>query len=291
MKHTKKLVLLLSLVFFLTSCAVSSITDLTPVLPDPDLPTGEVKIHFIDVGQGDAVLIEGTGGQNVLYDGGRRNDDALAYLQEIGITTLDLVISSHPDADHIGGLDKVIDFYKPRFYMDNAVVATTVVYEDVLTAVQEANTTLLDATRRTIAIGEAKIEIIPPPNDPDFNRNNNSIGLILDFGNFEAALTGDAEEEEFEWWFANTPEYFREVEIYKSAHHGSTNGDTAESVAMFSPEVVVIGVGESNNFGHPTQQALDLYKSVNAQVLRTDQKGDVVITGFSDGTYTIATSK
>ena len=287
MKH---LALLFSLILILTSCGVS-ITELEPVTPDPNLPTGEVKVHFIDVGQGDAVLIQGTGGQNVLYDGGRRNADALEYLQRIGITKLDIVIASHPDADHVGGLDKVIDFYKPRFYMDNGVVATTQVYKDVLEAVSTAGTSLLDPVRRTISLGEATLEIIPPPNDPDFNRNNNSIGLILDFGNFETALTGDAEEEEFAWWLENTPEYLREVEIYKSAHHGSSNGDTKEGIELLSPEVVVIGVGEGNNFGHPTNQALELYKSVNATVLRTDEKGDVVITGISDGSYTIATSK
>ena len=286
----KQLALLLSLILILTSCGVS-ITELEPVKPDPNLPTGEVKVHFIDVGQGDAVLIQGTGGQNVLYDGGRRNADALEYLQRIGITKLDIVIASHPDADHVGGLDKVIEFYKPRFYMDNGVIATTQVYKDVLEAVSTAGTSLLDSTRRTISLGEATLEIIPPPNDPDFNRNNNSIGLILDFGDFETALTGDAEEEEFAWWLSNTPEYLREVEIYKSAHHGSSNGDTAEGIAVLSPEVVVIGVGEGNNFGHPTNQALELYESVNATVLRTDEKGDVVITGISDGSYSIATSK
>ena len=180
--------------------------------PEPDGPEaiGEVQIHFLDVGQGDSVLLIGTGGQAVLYDGGRWDDDALPHLQVLGIQSLDLVIASHPDADHIGGLDAVIRAYKPRFYMDNGLGTDTGVYRDLLAAVEEAGSQVLEPTRRTISLGDASLEIIPPPLIESYGRNSNSIGVVLDFGNFEAALTGDAEREQFEWWLENTPEYLRE---------------------------------------------------------------------------------
>lgn len=287
-----------------SSCALEANRDLrvgvlftpenNPVTePEPDAPetAGEVQIHFLDVGQGDSVLLIGTGGQTVLYDGGRWDDDALPYLQALGIETLNLVIASHPDADHIGGLDTVIRAYKPRLYMDNGLGTDTGVYRDLLAAVEEAGSQVLEPTRRTISLGEASLEIIPPPLIESYGRNSNSIGVVLDFGNFEAALTGDAEREQFQWWLENTPEYLREVEVYKSSHHGSKNGDTLESVQTWQPETVVIGVGEDNPYGHPAQEALDLYRGVGTTVYRTDKDGAVVVTARADGGYTVATEK
>ncbi len=278
----KLIVLLIG--FVLVSCTV--------VIVDPiENLAGEVKIHFIDVGQGDAVLIQGTNGTNVLYDGGRNNTDALTYLQDLSITRLDLVIASHPDADHIGGLDVIIEAFKPQFFMDNGMLATTATYEDLLLAVQEAGSSVLDATRRTINLGDASLEIIPPPNLDAYDRNNNSIGIVLDFGDFEAAFTGDAEEQEFAWWQANTPEYLKAVEVYKASHHGSNNGDNEASMSVWQPEVVVIGVSSSNSFGHPTEQALDLYRMSNATVYRTDQHGSVVVSADAFGRYQVKTEK
>ena len=262
--------------------------------PDLDVPTTraqEVEIHFLDVEQGDSVLLIGTEGQAVLYDGGRWDDDALPYLQALGIETLDLVIASHPDADHIGGLDAVIRAYKPRFYMDNGLGTDTGVYRDLLAAVEEAGSQVLEPTRRTISLGDAGLEIIPPPLVEGFSRNDNSIGAVLDYGNFEAALTGDAEREAFDWWLANTPQYLRNVEVYKSSHHGSENGDTLESVQTWRPETVVIGVGEDNPYGHPAQEALDLYRGAGATIYRTDQNGTVTVTAQLDGSYEVTTEK
>lgn len=84
-----------------------------------------LELHFIDVGQGDAVLIPSPSGQNVLYDGGRDSGDTLAYLHSVGVQSLDLVIASHADADHIGGLADVVSNYRPRFFMDNGIPIPT----------------------------------------------------------------------------------------------------------------------------------------------------------------------
>ena len=273
----------LLLVILLSSC-------LPNIVPEKPL-LGEVKIHFIDVGQGDAVLIQSPSGQNVLYDGGRNDNDALGYLQDLGILKLDLVIASHPDADHIGGLDAVVDFYAPALYMDNGVVATTQTYQNLLEAVQTAGSQLVEPTGQTITLGDATLQIIPPPPDESLNRNNRSIGLILSFGAFDVALTGDAEEEEFAYWQAEQATLLKEVEVYKSSHHGSKNGDTARSVTTFNPEVVVIGVSATNPFGHPTDEALNLYESVDATVYRTDLDGDVMVTGLFNGLYTVETER
>ena len=281
-KHISYTSILIALLLLINSCAP------LPATTPRALP-GEIKIHFIDVGQGDAILIQTPDNKNILIDAGRNNTDALTYLQTNGVLQLDLVIASHPDADHIGGLDAIIDFYAPDLYMDNGVISTTQTYNNVLESLQQANTSLLEATGQTITIGDTILQIIPPPDDDDFDNNNRSIGVVVSYGQFDAAFTGDAETEEFTYWQQHNPTLLKPVEIYKSAHHGSNNGDTTASINTWQPEVIVIGVSSTNPYGHPTPEALALYQSINARIYRTDQDGDVVITGTSDGRYTIQT--
>lgn len=246
-----------------------------------------LEVHFIDVGQGDSVLIRSPSGQNVLYDGGRRDDDALAYLQSVGVTSLDLVIASHADADHIGGLEEVVRYYRPRFFLDNGIPHTTQTYFGLLEAVQEVDSQVIAPTDRRIGLGEASLQVIPPPGDESLSGNDNSVGAIVSYGDFDVALTGDAEQPEFGWWFANVPELFRPVEVYKSSHHGSPNGDSEESVTAFDPETVVISVGLDNSYGHPSEEALALYEGVGAQVYRTDLNGTIIVTASADGEYLV----
>lgn len=105
---------------------------------------GALELHFIDVGQGDSILVRSPSGQNVLIDGGRRDEDALAYLQSVGVESLDLVIASHPDADHIGGLDEVVHYYRPGLFIQNGLPVDTGVYDDLFLAVQEAGSQVLE---------------------------------------------------------------------------------------------------------------------------------------------------
>jgi competence protein ComEC len=113
----------------------------------------DLEIHFIDVGQGEAVLIRAPSGQNVLYDGGDMGTSALEYLKYLGIENLNLVIASHNHADHMGGLPPVIRHYQPQYVIDNDVPATTRIYEDLLSAIEEAGSTLLEPTERRIGMG------------------------------------------------------------------------------------------------------------------------------------------
>ena len=245
----------------------------------------------MDVGQGDAVLIRSPSGQNVLYDGGRRDDEVLEYLQEMNVQSLDLVIASHPDADHIGGLAEVVRHYQPRYFMDNGVVHSTQTYQDLLEAVEGAGSSLLEPTGQRIGLGEASLQVLPPPDDESFDNNNRSIGVVISYGNFATALTGDAEAQAFNWWAERVPNVFTDVDVYKASHHGSENGDTPLSMSEFKPETVVISVGADNPYGHPAASALRLYSAAGAQVFRTDMQGTVTVTAHEDGTYQVTTSK
>jgi hypothetical protein len=112
-------------------------------------------------------------------------------------------------------------------------------------------------------------------------------GTLMVQGRSRLGSRGDAEHAQFSWWQGNVPELLRPVEVYKSSHHGLSNGDNIESVTTFSPETVVVSVGLDNSYGHPDQAVLDLYTGVGAQVYRTDLHGTVVVTAAADGTYEV----
>lgn len=267
-------------------------TALLSLLGGCDAPISErLEVHFIDVGQGDAVLIRSPSGQNVLYDGGRAQGEVLAYLEAQGVTSLELVVASHADADHIGGLEAVVTRYRPRFFLDNDLPHDTQTYQGLLRAVRDAGSQLIPPTARRIGLGEASLQVIPPPDDPTLGSNDHSVGLIVTYGEFRSALTGDAEQPEFGWWLENVPELLGPVQVYKAAHHGSPNGDSTASMETFRPETVVISVGEGNSYGHPSAQALGLYRDAEATVYRTDESGTLTVTATANGDYQLKTSR
>ena len=244
-----------------------------------------LELHFVDIGQGDAVLIRSPSGQNVLVDGGRKDDEVLNYLQSIGVESVYMVIASHADADHIGGLEEVVRAYRPPLFMDNQIPSETQTYGGLLQSVAEAGSQVAAPTARRVNLGNASLRITPPPGVPEWGNNDNSIGVVIEYGAFKAALTGDAEDREFEWWLEQ--ELLEPVDVYKASHHGSKNGDTEGSVTAFAPESVVISVGFENSYGHPDGEALELYRGVGADIYRTDESGTVIVTASPDGSYTV----
>jgi competence protein ComEC len=155
-------------------------------------PLPSLKVHFIDVGQGDSVLIQSPSGQNVLYDAGEQSTKVRDYLTGLGITQLGLVVASHNHADHIGGIAEVVRHYRPQFYMDNGVPATTQIYARTLEAVAAVGSQLLEPTPRHITLGDASLTVVPPPGIPDWDQNDNSIGIVIRYGEFYLTLAGDA---------------------------------------------------------------------------------------------------
>ena len=140
-----------------------------------------------------------------LRRGRRPAADARLREPASGSTQLSLVIASHNHADHIGGIAELVRLAPPLYYMDNGVAAATRVQAQVLEAVAAAGSTLLEPIARRITMGDVTLTVVPPPGIPAWDQNDNSIGLVVEYGAFRLSLAGDAEPREWAWWDVHDP--------------------------------------------------------------------------------------
>lgn len=280
----------LTVLLLTASLAACTAKNKGPTPVDTTGLTGQVTIRFLDVGQGDAVLISSPEGRTMLVDGGRSAGRMAELLQEYGVRTLDLVVASHADFDHVAGLTEAAKL-GPKLFINNGLSGNTQTWGKVVDAMQGAGATFQKANNQQINLGSVKVKILAPPDNMPDDQNNHSVGVRVDFGNFHALMTGDSEKRETEGWIAaEQPDTQGPVQVYKSIHHGAANGDHQAWLDRVKPENVVVSVGP-NNYGHPTQSALDLYAKNNAKVFRTDESGTVTFKGNPDGTFTVKTEK
>jgi len=243
-----------------------------------------LELRFFDVGQGDAALIVTPEGKRVLVDAGPDASPVVPYLQSHHYDTLDLIVASHNHTDHIGGMAAVIASTVVRAYLDNGIPHTTATYQGTLRAVAGSGAQYLQATARSITVGSARLRVLPPPSR-QVDQNNGSVGVLLEYGEFRALLTGDSEQDELGSWLQH--ESVPRVTVVKVAHHGSRNGTTAAWVQATRPQVAVISVGAGNSYGHPAPQVIELWQSAGARVYRTDRDGAVIIEAQRNGSYIV----
>lgn len=277
--------LLLALCALLAACGGPTTTQ------QPEAP-GQVTIRFLDVGQGDAVLIQSPEGKTVLVDGGKSKSVMQGYLSSLNVTKIDLMVASHFDADHITGLIPAAQSASPTLFINNGLAHDTVTYQTLIDTLKQAGTTFRTARDETINVGSLKVQVLAPPSGMNSDQNNNCVGIAVQFGHFRALMTGDSEAPETGGWLAQgRADIGGPFQIYKSIHHGAANGDTKAWLNRVQPQNVVISVGADNTYGHPTQTALDLYARAGARVYRTDQQGTVTVVARSDGNYQISTGR
>lgn len=261
---------------------------LAPVLCVLPLRAQDLELRFLDVGQGDAVLIQNDD-RTVLVDAGP-SDRIVSQLRALGVTRVDLMIASHNHADHIGGMDALLEEMPVGRYLANGHPAATEIQARVLGLIRDRGVGYLEAAARTVTLGDAELRILPPPPGVGADeQNNRSVGVIVRRGTFAALLTGDSEVEELNAWLSsvNLPD----VDVLKAAHHGSRNGVTPLWLSRTKPEVVVISVGAGNNYGHPHLAALRYYRAGGRKVYRTDRNGTVVIWVDASGRYRISAER
>ncbi len=245
---------------------------------------GELTVDFLDVGQGDAMLIR-AGGKAVLIDAGIKRANVAAQLAALDVTSLDLAIVSHPHADHMGGMEQVLRSIPVGMYIDNGMPHTTQTYAKLMIAVEELG--IPYRTGRTgmeLKLGdEAVINVILPGDtllrNTRSDLNSNSVVVILTHGEMDFLFTGDAEEPTEG---LITRQNLPSIDVLKVAHHGSDHSSSTSFLRTVNPPIAVISCGEDNRYGHPAPEALERLGSAGAMVYRTDQSGH--IRAISDGT-------
>ncbi len=280
------------------SPSANSSVEITPEIQ----PSQNLTMSFIDVGQGDSILVILPNTKTLLIDGGERQSSGkvLSTLQEYGLSYIDVIVATHPHADHIGGLIDVINTVNVGQVLDSGQMHTTQTFEDLLDAIYNKQIPL-----RSVSEGESinldptvKIDVLNPPasipdganNEGEFN--DNSVVLKLTYGNFSALLTGDMEERnEARLVFNNAT--ILDADVLKAGHHGSRTSSSTAFLNAVTPEVVIISLAAGNNYGHPHQEALDRISASGAQyLLRTDIDGTITLTSDgSSGIYSILTEK
>jgi beta-lactamase superfamily II metal-dependent hydrolase len=251
--------------------------------------TDSLRVIFFDVGQGDAALIITPDKKHILIDAGPGGAGIAARLRALGVQTLDLVVASHNHADHIGGMPDVFGATQVLEYMDNGVPALTRAYRRLVDAVtSEPGLRVRQPTAREFRAGRTTLRVMAP-SFSDESQNDNSIGILVQYGEFSALFTGDAQRGELLYWLLSYR--ILPVSVLKASHHGSWNGVSEGWVTKVAPKAVVVSVGANNQYGHPDQRVLDAWTSMKASVYRTDSLGTITISASDSGGFTVRSSR
>ena len=233
------------------------------------------EVHFIDVGQGDAILVV-CNEHAMLVDGGKskQSDKIYSYLRNHGIDHLDYIVATHPDADHIGGLAGALNYAAVDVALSPVLDNEIETFQNFKKYLGKQNLSItISEAGDTYALGNAEVQVLGP-REIVHEDNNNSIVLKVIHGNNSFLLTGDAEEEE-EQSILRSGADIRST-VLKVAHHGSAHASSQQWLSKVSPQIAVISCGSDNEYGHPTEQVLNRLKDMNIPVLRTDMHGDII---------------
>jgi len=250
---------------------------------------GVLTVAFLNVGQGDAVYIESPSGNQMLIDGG----PGKAVLRELSKVmpfydrSIDVVLATHPDSDHVSGLNDVFDKYKVGLFLESGVEGDTSVYEELKNRVAKEGARTIEARRgMDIDLGQgAFLQILFPDRDPKgMETNMASIVARLVYGDSEFMLTGDSPQA-IENYLVSLESQGDTLglrsDVLKAGHHGSKTSSSEAFVSAISPQYAIISVGKDNKYGHPNQEVLDILNNFGAEILRTDQLGRIIFK--SDG--------
>ncbi len=242
---------------------------------------GELEVHFIDVGNADCILIR-QDDKAMLIDAGERKSKSVLqhYFDTYEVEKFDLVIATHPHADHIGGMAYVLDNYPvERFvmsYMDEQHTPTTSSYENMLEALLEKDIPVDEAVPGAVyELGTARLQILAPYESGD-DANNVSVVTRLTFGDKAFLFTGDAEKTVEEQILAGA--YSVKADVLKLGHHGSNTSNSTAFLRQVAPDFAVITCGSDNSYGHPHQEVIDRVSRQKIETYRSDVDGHIVFT-------------
>lgn len=291
MKKLKKIAKIISIfaliICFLSSCNVyqkfstsSDTNSLITSYVNKYKDYSEIQVHFIDVGQGDSILVQ-VNNRNMLIDAGpaTAHSKVISYLKDIGIKNVDYFITTHPHEDHIGGASYIIkNFNIEKFYAPKKILNTDSFRKMILSLENENKKINIAKAGVKLDMGENTIcEMIAPNNNYYKDTNNYSSVIKLTYKNNKFLFLGDAEElSESEMLNEG---YDVSSDVVKIGHHGSISSTSTPFLNKVKPKIAVISCGKNNDYGHPNIEVLNRLKDLNCKIYRTDLNGDIIIMG------------
>ena len=240
----------------------------------------EMTVHFLDVGQGDCILVQ-TPDAHMLIDAGdnAHAQSVLDYLQAHGVNELTYVVATHPHTDHIGGMDEVLNtlpvqrILMPRLSENN--IPTSATYRKFLTAVKDSGAKVIAAKPgMTFSVGQAECTVLAPGTQSD-KLNNMSVVLRVDWGESSFLFTGDAETASEKEILSGGYAEFLSADVLKLGHHGSSSSSLNAFLKAVNPSYAVISCGAGNDYGHPHRETMEKMNKMQVPVLRTDEQGSI----------------
>lgn len=267
----KKLIVVLLCIFLLAGCTEVLKTEKVPVTAGQ-----EMRVHFLDVGQGDSIFIESANGKTMLVDGGVKGagQQVVSYLKELGVNKLDIVVATHPDADHIGGLIPVLQSIDIGQFYDSGKVHTSQTFEEMLTLIDTKNIPYhVPTTGENIAFDDDLTVKVLNANEHATDNNDASIVLKIVYGNVSFLLTGDAGIALEKDMLQNDVQ----ATFLKAGHHGSNTSSSEKFIQAVHPEVTVLSYGEGNKYGHPHAEVVERLQAVGSKIYATAEAGTVIV--------------
>lgn len=244
-----------------------------------------MEIHYIDVGQGDAILVQ-VNDKNLLIDSGPKESSSnlFNYLHSLNINKLDYVIATHPHEDHIGNMYSVIKKFDIGEFFAPKVTHSSKSFERMVESLISKNKKInvFDTNTTSINLGENIYISIYSPSKKDYGNNLNLYSTVfrIQYGNTSFLFTGDAEKNN-EDEILNSYSSIRS-NVLKIAHHGSSTSTSQAFLEAVNPEITIISVGSDNSYNHPNSKILNLLNSIGTKVYRTDKDSTIIL--ISDGT-------
>jgi beta-lactamase superfamily II metal-dependent hydrolase len=258
-------------------------------------PTGSAEVHFVDVGQADFTLFEGPEANVVVDTADWQDENVVPYLRGQGIEEIDLVLVTHPDADHIGQLDEVMNSMEVEEVWMSGTPHTTQTYEDAVDAVLGSDAGYYEPRAgEEFVVGRMHIEALHPEEGKlTGDVQKDSVAVRVVYGETSFLMTGDAgrgaESEMVEDAEAGKIEL--DSDVYQMGHHGSSTSSRRSFLEAVNPDVAVYSAGEGNSFGHPDDEVIERHAEMGIDVYGTDKHGTVVVETGPNGSYTVETEK
>ena len=262
-----------------------------PISYNPDA----TAVHFIDVGQGQCVLIC-SGGYNMLIDGGEKeySSKIISYIENLDIEKLDYVIATHPHSDHIGGLSDIIEYFEVEKIIapmipDNLVPTSNSYYNFLNAVKQNGNGMTKAVVGEVYNLGDSQFEIIAPLSDESDDLNNYSVVCIFRYGENTALFGGDASKSEEDDILESGINI--DIDLLNVFHHGSSSSSSKEFLYKASPEYCVIMCGADNSYGHPNKSTIERLEMYTDNIYRTDLQGTIICEMDGNGNYRFFSEK